>query len=538
VVTAGLGYPHLLDPDEAHYAQLTREMLRAGSWLVPLLDGQPYIDKPILFHWLQAASMAALGESEFAVRLPSALAALALIVTTRWIGRSLLGAAVGEWGAAMFATVPLSFALGSIGLLDTVYSAFLFGAVGCLLIASRDCRRGVECAGYGLLALAVLTKGPMAVAIAGLFLATAWACGGELRDRVDRLHWKTGLLATTVLAAPWFVWMYVRYGDLFVQGYLLAGNLHYVTQPLTFSGRTVSHTYYARALFAGFFPWSALLAARGLDRLLAREHVRWSPEEKLLWLWTAIIIGFFSVARFKLDHYIFPAAPAVCLIAARAWVDAAQRVPHTQVTRLAVMGIGGALIVAGSFISAYLFELNLELPASAILFPLVLALGGVAVLLAMSRAAWRVPATPVSLVAMLICVYAIVVAIGFPTLDRTRPTAAVAIRLHQRAPTDAVVGLYRLEQWRSSLRYYSQRPLAKLSTPLELTEFVSGSNRPVYVLMTRRDYRTLRKSFGLREVFRRRGVVRTAPARGGLRRQYWDDLIVVTNAATTGVWLP
>src|SRR3954469_24246175 len=87
VVFWRLGYASLLDPDEAHYAELTREMLHAKSWLVPLLDGAPYIDKPVLFHWLQGASFALLGETEFAARLPSALAALALFATIRWVGR-------------------------------------------------------------------------------------------------------------------------------------------------------------------------------------------------------------------------------------------------------------------------------------------------------------------------------------------------------------------------------------------------------------------------------------------------------------------
>src|ERR671929_1019194 len=83
VVFWRLGYPSLLDPDEAHYAELTREMLHSGSWLVPLLDGKPFIDKPVLFHWLQGASVMLLGETEFAARLPSALAAVALFATTR-----------------------------------------------------------------------------------------------------------------------------------------------------------------------------------------------------------------------------------------------------------------------------------------------------------------------------------------------------------------------------------------------------------------------------------------------------------------------
>ena len=174
VVFWRLGSLSLMDPDEAHYAELTREMLRAGSWLVPLLDGLPYIDKPVLFHWLQGAAMAALGESEFAVRLPTAIAAIGLFAATRYFGIALLGTAAGEWGAIMFATVPLTFALSSIAVLDMLYTAFLFGAIGCLLMATREPRRLMEGVGYGLLTLAVMTKGPVALLLTGLFLGAGF----------------------------------------------------------------------------------------------------------------------------------------------------------------------------------------------------------------------------------------------------------------------------------------------------------------------------------------------------------------------------
>ena len=74
---------------------MTREMVHSGSWLVPLLDGRPFIDKPVLFHWLQGASVLVLGETEFATRLPSAIAALVLFGITRWVGAVLFGAEVG-----------------------------------------------------------------------------------------------------------------------------------------------------------------------------------------------------------------------------------------------------------------------------------------------------------------------------------------------------------------------------------------------------------------------------------------------------------
>src|SRR4026209_2302277 len=127
VVFWRLGYASLLDPDEAHYAELTREMLHSGSWLVPLLDGKPFIDKPVRFHWLQGASVWLLGETEFAARLPSAVAALSLFAITRWAGGILFGLEVGSLAASMFATIPATFALASIALFDMVFACFLFG---------------------------------------------------------------------------------------------------------------------------------------------------------------------------------------------------------------------------------------------------------------------------------------------------------------------------------------------------------------------------------------------------------------------------
>jgi 4-amino-4-deoxy-L-arabinose transferase-like glycosyltransferase len=263
-------------------------------------------------------------------------------------------------------------------------------------------------------------------------------------------------------------------------------------------------------------------------------------EEKLLWLWAVVIIGFFSAARFKLDHYIFPAAPALCLIAAKAWQDAAlgDRI-QARAVRLCVLGLGAILVVAGSFTSVYLFELNLELPEHAIFLPIVLTVGGIAILASLAAVDWRMPVTPIVPVITLLALYAIVVTAGFPTFERTRPTALIARTLRQTTPADAPAGIYNLERWRASLRYYAERPLTQLSTPEDVVDFSSHA-RPVYVFIIRRDYHALRDSgIALREVFRCRAVVGTTRAQGGLRRQNWDDLILVTNAPRRPrPWLP
>ncbi|HTM23579.1 MAG TPA: glycosyltransferase family 39 protein [Vicinamibacterales bacterium] len=533
VVFWRLGYPSLLDPDEAHYAELTREMLHSGSWLVPLLDGKPLIDKPVLFHWLQGLSVLLLGESEFAARLPSALAALALFASLRWIGIALLGEEAGEWGAIMFATIPATFALSSIALFDMLFTAFLFSGVGCLLVAGKQRRRSVEYTGYGLLALAVMTKGPVALVLAGIFLTITWCAGGALRERVDALRWKSGLVAVAVAASPWFIWMDVKFGRVFLEGYALAGNLWYFTQPPVFSRRAISHTYYARAFVGAFFPWSGLVIGRGIDVLRRRAPApAWSVDEKLLWLWALTVFGFFSIARFKLDHYVFPAAPACCLIAAHAWHEAACGVRGTAATRISVLAIAGLLIVGGSFGSVYLFDLGLELPGIAIALPLALLSGGIALMAASARRDWRVPRTALMPVLALLAAYLVTVGVGYPVLEYTRPTALVGRRLHWLAPADAPVALYSLERWRASLRYYLGRPIVSIDTREDLTAFLARE-RPAFVVLRRHEYLALRAAgFPLHELIRRPAVVGTTGT--GLRRQRWGYIVVASNVPPRG----
>ena len=122
-----------------------------------------------------------------------------------------------------------------------VYTTFLFRALGCLLVAAREAEAVDRARGLRAVTMAV-DQGPIA--------SSWWGCSAPRRGRraasfarVSRLHWKTGLLLAAIAAAPWFVWICARFGDAFVQGYVLAGNLYYVTRPASFAGRAVSHAF-------------------------------------------------------------------------------------------------------------------------------------------------------------------------------------------------------------------------------------------------------------------------------------------------------
>ena len=373
-----------MDPDEAHYAQLTHEMLQAGNWMIPLLDGVPYIDKPVLFHWMQSAAIAVLGETETAMRLPSACAALALFWLTQWTAVQLFNVRVGACSWLMLATMPLTFMLGSIGVFDMVFTAFLFGAIALAIVSVLRARPRLQYVSYVLLSLAVMTKGPAALVLAGLFFLAALGCGRECRTAILSLHWKTGVVLSVVLSLPWFLWMYDALGWTFVHQYVLAGNVYYITQPESFSKRAVNHTLYLSTFLAGFFPWSIVTLGAGVDAIRRwRAKSRFTPEEVLLWAWIGVIFVFFTLARFKVDRYVYPAAPACCLLAARAWLGAGVTradlaiVRDNLAARWSVMVLGVVLTALGIVAGFSAFNLDLELPTAVLVVPITLATGGV-----------------------------------------------------------------------------------------------------------------------------------------------------------------
>jgi 4-amino-4-deoxy-L-arabinose transferase-like glycosyltransferase len=317
VVFWRLGYLPLSDPDEAHYAEITREMSAAHEWLVPLLDGKPYIDKPVLFHWLQGTALWLFGQTEFAARMPSALAALLLMAITAWCGRHLFGRRTGDRAALLLATLPATFALSRIAIFDMVFTTCLFGAFACLAVGALEQRPRLQDVGFVLAAVAVLTKGPVAVILLAI---TACLCLAypSTRAATRRVRWLRGLAIVTVIGAPWFLWMWYRFGHTFVQLYVLENNVWLFGRPLY---RRQRHPFFfARVLLTWLLPWSLLLIGRAVHVVRRPARLRdLTAGELALWTWSVTIVTFFSFSWFKLNTYVYPAAPAICLLASHAW---------------------------------------------------------------------------------------------------------------------------------------------------------------------------------------------------------------------------
>jgi hypothetical protein len=362
----GLGTVPLLDPDEAHYAQITREMLAAGEWVVPLLEGQQHVDKPVLFHWVQGAAFGLLGESEVAARVPPVLASLLLLAVTWWCGAHLFGPQVGERAALMFATMPATFALSGIAIFDMLFTLFLFGGLACLVIGALEQRAGLQYGGFVLVAGAVLTKGPAAVVLM-VIAAVLCLLHPATRPIALRIRWLAGLAIGLALTGPWFLVLWHRVGDAFVDQYVFQHNLSLFGAPLYRHER--NPFFYARIFFTAFLPWSPIVIGRVIDLARGwRTHRTVGTGEVVLWAWAITVFGFFSLSWFKLDTYVYPAVPAICLLASHAWQQERAR-SHWSAVRVVLVLVAIAMVGIGIAKALLIFQLDLPLPRTVAVVP-------------------------------------------------------------------------------------------------------------------------------------------------------------------------
>ena len=339
-----LGAAPLVGPDEPRYARVAVEMQRAGAWVRPTLQGEPWLEKPPLYYWLAGAAFRLLGENETAARLPSLGALLLLTGATALFGARLYGSAAGLHAGFVAGTSLLPFLYGHAASMDMLLAAFVTLAIGLsglrlLGIAGRT----AVVAAAAAAGLATLAKGPLGlllpVLVLGAFLLTTrdWR---PLRELVG----PGALLACAVVAAPWYVAILRDQGERFVSVFLLNHNLQ------RFSSTIHNHPgplwYYLPVLLVGLFPWSGL-AIPGLLRTSPRE----SRVDRLVLLWLLLPLAFFSLAGSKLPGYVLPCVPPLAILMGRAAdrlvsETAPERWLSARVTGLVGLLLGAAVAVA------------------------------------------------------------------------------------------------------------------------------------------------------------------------------------------------
>lgn len=317
VFPAVLLYPtrsfHLLEPDEGRYAQIPKEMLTHGSWVVPTLQGEPYLDKPPLMYWLVALSYKAFGVTPDAARLVPALCVHLTIFAVYYIGRRSIGERGALWSALLLSVAPGFVGVARLLLLDGLLTLCVTVSVLCGFEAVRTgvLKRGWWLAAAVASGFGFLTKGPISEVL--LFIPL-WTFGFLMRDSIARVRWYWYAIFFAVVFAvnlPWYVAIYLQQPQ-FLKYFFWEHNVMRFLQPFD---HLQPIWYYVPILLGGLLPTTVLLTAHLVQLARGTAEVKPSAAAGFWLLAGGWCVFFFSCSGSKLPTYVLPAYPFLCLAA-------------------------------------------------------------------------------------------------------------------------------------------------------------------------------------------------------------------------------
>ena len=314
LVPALLLYPflgfRLFEPDESRYAQIPLEMLQRGDWVLPTLQGEPYLDKPPLFYWLVILSYQAFGAADWAARLVPALAVHLTILAIYGFGRH----SVGDWaaflGAMALALAPGFLGMGRLLLLDGLLMFLVVLAVFTAWQAIRGERLawGWWLASAVACGLGMLVKGPVVV----LLLVPPLLFYPSLAGQGTRPGWRAWLVhlgCAAAIAAPWFIALSLRRPE-FVGYFFWEHNIQRFLAPAV---HVRGVWFYLPILLVVLLPVS--LAAWPLCRffIAPEQGGRRGAALGFFMLAGSWCVLFFTLSSCKLPTYVLPALPLLAL---------------------------------------------------------------------------------------------------------------------------------------------------------------------------------------------------------------------------------
>jgi 4-amino-4-deoxy-L-arabinose transferase-like glycosyltransferase len=484
--------PPLLDDADSTHAEAAREMYVHHDYVTLKINGVRYLEKAPLLYWMDAAGYHLFGVGEFASRLPNVLAVFGLMLLAwRW-GTRAFGDRAGIYGALFVATGAGFYLFTRISIPDSLLSLFLAASLYLFLTALEDHKSWRWYAGYAAVALAVLTKGLVALVFVG---ATAFLFTAITREwrRWREFRLGTGMLLLFAIAAPWHILAGVRNPGFFWFYFINEHVLRFLGERYPKDYNKLPAGLYWVLHLVWLFPWSMYfpLMARDAKRdLVQQPGERFTQRTRLMcWIFAGIVLVFFAFSTNQ-EYYTFPAyLPLMMLLAA-----AISREEQTQPKRKwliwttaafgAIAITAGIALLMGLWLSRHIpYVPDIGTVLSHNLSDDTLSMSHILDLSANSLAALRLPAilavislTVFPLLALALRVrrkhyfatwataagMALFLVAAHVALVRFGPYMSsrdLAVKIQQRAAPNDRVMIYGDQAFGSSLLFYLQRPI-------------------------------------------------------------------------------
>jgi len=326
-----------MDDVDAVEAQIARNMLQSGDWVIAHLDGVPYLEKSPMVYWVMAVSYRIFGVHDWAARLPLALGAILLAWVTYRYSRWAFGGRAGFYSGLVVATCIGLFLFTRIQIPDVLLTL-------CVCLSFWSFQRAIEPAEPHprfwtivlsvTIAIGLLLKGLIAVVfpLGGIFLYLLVTQQLSSRALWKKLHVFTGTLILLAIAAPWHVLATLRmppyfvftmhsgpgeYHGFFWFYFMNEHVLRFLNMRYPRDYDTVPRLYFWLFHLLWLFPWSVYFPA--IAKLSFKPLDRAGRTGLLALCWTGFILIFFTFSTTQ-EYYSMPCYPALALLLGSALV--------------------------------------------------------------------------------------------------------------------------------------------------------------------------------------------------------------------------
>lgn len=508
----GLSNHGLWSADEPRVAEIGREMALTGNWVVPTLNGKPFLEEPPLFYGSLAVIFNALGSaSDKIARLPSAIYAFGGVVSLFFMANLLFGPRIALLSGLVLATTGEYLRVAHWVVVDSALTFFVITAMTLFVKAYLSGGKGLKLLCYSLsyfsCTLAFYSKGFIGITVPGLAILSFLAAERNWKEILAMRVW-LAILIFAILAFPWFFCLWQQAGTEYLRVFLLHNHLQRflpASMAGAISGSASGHHhpfyYYLTQFPVGFLPWSILLLP-ALRRTFSKPAASAPVPEKgrllaTCWFFTGFV--FLSIASTKRVLYLMPIFPPMAMLTAF-YIDSTLTHQISDRVGKAFLWLLGILLLAVGTglvpVSLYLRNLFPEgapasVPASVLtVSALVLALS--------SGALWWLRhgkmdrywiATCLSVISLLVFTLTVVL----PGLDRHKSFVPFCRKLAEMVPVDQPLYTYEPDETlRGAVPFYTGRYLTELETPEKLATLLQTEG-PFYVVIRDRGKKTERK---------------------------------------------
>ncbi len=306
-----LGSYPLLDNNEGLYASIAKNMLLQKNFVIPHLNGVPYIEKPPLLYWLLAGSFHLFGYHAWAARLVTTSSAALLVGIILYFTRRWGKAKAGFLGAIIFSSSIGIAIIARMVYFDMLFTLLISLNLFCWFQWHRKQSRSILRLGYFFLGLAVLTKGMVAgILVYGSF--TAFLILEKDYCKLIKLFDPLGILLFLIVTLPWHIAATLQHRGFAWHYFIEEHILRFLNQREPHDYYNGPIYYYLPRILIYLFPWSL-----SLPWIFKKNETRNPGENQLLrfcWCWLLVPLLFFSISSAKANYYMIVSMPALALI--------------------------------------------------------------------------------------------------------------------------------------------------------------------------------------------------------------------------------